>query len=840
MLSGICGLTLFGVGRTNADTNLKSGLTTESPAQAATVHLGVLTRNVGGMVVVKTGASFGSVTTANTGLLGTWAYCINPSSITYAVGAGDSSPIIPYAGGTEATQGTFGNMTDPNVNYTYSSPSTTLAQDITGNSLTFTGGATPTINLGGHTLTINGILLNGASIIGLGTILIGASGELDIAGGETQPKITCDITGNGKVVAGGITPAVIGWLTLSGTNTYSGGTIVNSCELDIRTSGTSAANSALGTGPIMLNDGVVLVNNSNPGVPVALATNNEQIWNGSFSYASGSPLSLGTGNITILSNSTIANNSPIPVVEAGTISGSGDLTFNNISFGNVVLNGAVNQTGRLINSGPGLVTINGNIGGNITRIIENGGFSNGVQSTMVLAGTNSYTGGTMITSGVLQVGNGGTTGNLAPGSVLNNGTLIYNRSDNLSEDHLITGSGKLQQTGTGILMLTANNNYVGGTTIGAGTLLAANTSGLATGSGLVTVGSGATLGGTGSVAAITLATGSHLLAGTTSSIGTLTASSVLWNGTATFEALLDNSGGASSQLSLGSGSLTKGTGSAFVVNFLGTGLLGQTYTLITFGKNNTTFQAADFTASNLGAGLTGVFSFVVNGSTQSLQVTVVPVQVFTDGPPSANIPLNIPFNFTYTPNGSPAPLFYLISGSFPPGLTLSPSGAISGSPQATGTFTGTVAAVYGPVVGATQNFSITVTVTYPNYSSWAASNGLFGPTAVQTAALKPDKIANLLKYALGLNPGTAYNPGSVLLPVVQMRNVSGANYLTLSFSGFATDVTYNVQSSNSPAGPWSSVATFNGPSALSLVTVQDTQPVSASKTRYMRLQVTSP
>ena len=48
--------------------------------------------------------------------------------------------------------------------------------------------------------------------------------------------------------------------------------------------------------------------------------------------------------------------------------------------------------------------------------------------TTTLTGANTYTGGTTISAGTLQVGNGGTTGSVA-GNVIDNGALVFNRSD---------------------------------------------------------------------------------------------------------------------------------------------------------------------------------------------------------------------------------------------------------------------------------------------------------------------------------------------------------------------------------------------------------------------------
>ena len=75
----------------------------------------------------------------------------------------------------------------------------------------------------------------------------------------------------------------------------------------------------------------------------------------------------------------------------------------------------------------------------------------------VLAGNNTYTGSTTISAGTLQLGNGGTTGSLATGSViLDNGNLTFNRSNTVTQGTdfsggPISGSGSLTQAGTGML-----------------------------------------------------------------------------------------------------------------------------------------------------------------------------------------------------------------------------------------------------------------------------------------------------------------------------------------------------------------------------------------------------
>lgn len=71
---------------------------------------------------------------------------------------------------------------------------------------------------------------------------------------------------------------------------------------------------------------------------------------------------------------------------------------------------------------------------------------------VTLTGDNTYSGTTTISNAnsLLQIGNGGISGTLGGGAVLNNGTLAFNRSDDEAISNAIGGPGRLVQQGRGL------------------------------------------------------------------------------------------------------------------------------------------------------------------------------------------------------------------------------------------------------------------------------------------------------------------------------------------------------------------------------------------------------
>ncbi len=142
----------------------------------------------------------------------------------------------------------------------------------------------------------------------------------------------------------------------------------------------------------------------------------------------------------------------------------------------------VNATRNYTFSGTGAIT-------GVTAITKDN------SGTLIVATNNTYSGGTTINSGTVQVGNGGTAGSLGSGSVtLVAGNLNLNRSDAFTFPNVIVGSGTVSVSGTGTVTLTGANTYFGPTNLNAGTTKIINAASLgATNGNIVTIASGATL-----------------------------------------------------------------------------------------------------------------------------------------------------------------------------------------------------------------------------------------------------------------------------------------------------------------------------------------------------------
>jgi fibronectin-binding autotransporter adhesin len=114
---------------------------------------------------------------------------------------------------------------------------------------------------------------------------------------------------------------------------------------------------------------------------------------------------------------------------------------------------------------------------------------------VTLSGNNSYSGSTIISAGTLRVGDNGTTGTLGGGNVVNNASVVLNRSDDIAIANVISGTGTLTKAAAGTVSLTGTNTYTGATTVSTGTLALGNggTTGSLNDASAIDIAAGATL-----------------------------------------------------------------------------------------------------------------------------------------------------------------------------------------------------------------------------------------------------------------------------------------------------------------------------------------------------------
>lgn len=168
-------------------------------------------------------------------------------------------------------------------------------------------------------------------------------------------------------------------------------------------------------------------------------------------------------------------------VSGGTLRVSQDANLGAAGTG-VTLNGGTLQysagfdTARQVTVGAnnGTIDTNGHLATLSTDVTGPGKLTKTGAGTLTLTADNSYAGGTAITGGTLQLGNGGTTGSIV-GDVANDGVLVANRSNTLAITGAVSGSGQLQQIGSGTTVLSGANTYGGLTTVANGTLKAGAT-----------------------------------------------------------------------------------------------------------------------------------------------------------------------------------------------------------------------------------------------------------------------------------------------------------------------------------------------------------------------------
>lgn len=164
-----------------------------------------------------------------------------------------------------------------------------------------------------------------------------------------------------------------------------------------------------------------------------------------------------------------------------------------VLFDNTALTNIVNLTTTLSPSST-LINSSSNYTFSGTGSLASGDLTKNGTGTLVLDTANTYN-NTVISAGTVQVGLNDTVGSLGTGTINDGGTLVFNRSDNLTVSSAISGAGSVVQNNTNILTLSTPNSYNGGTVVAQGVLKITdnNALGVSSSSALVTVSNGATL-----------------------------------------------------------------------------------------------------------------------------------------------------------------------------------------------------------------------------------------------------------------------------------------------------------------------------------------------------------
>ena len=325
-------------------------------------------------------------------------------------------------------------------------------------------------------------------------------GNLIFAGGNDALHLYTGSSVSGSISGGGGANVI----TLNGTDSATLGTITNFQTLQKQDSGTwtlSKTLASMGVTNAEVQQGTLILQGNNgtytgsmqvdaggtlqgDALSVTKAvTNNglvrfQQDVDGSYAgqiVGAGALEKTGTGTLTLAAGNTYSGGTTIT---QGTLAIGADSALGGATGGLTFNGGTLQLTGNVDVAGTRAVSIT-----NANGTIDTQGFTSTVSQgisgagaltkagsgTLVLAGDNTYQGGTTVAAGTLQLGNGGTSGSIT-GNVVDNGTLMFNRSDVFTFGGTVSGTGGITQAGTGTTVLTANNAIQGDTLIASGAL----------------------------------------------------------------------------------------------------------------------------------------------------------------------------------------------------------------------------------------------------------------------------------------------------------------------------------------------------------------------------------
>ncbi|EKI4954838.1 fibronectin-binding autotransporter adhesin ShdA [Salmonella enterica] len=365
----------------------------------------------------------------------------------------------------------------------------TLDNNVTGGGQIVKSGSDELIVTGDNTYsggtTITGGTLTADHADSLGSGDIDNSGVLKVGEGDLENTLS----GSGSLVKTGT-----GELTLSGGNDYSGGTTIIGGTLTADHADSLGTGAVANSGVLQVGEGELENTLSGSGSLVKTGTG-ELTLSGDNSYSGGTTIIGGTltaDHADSLGTGTIANNGVLKVGEGdleNTLSGSGSLVKtgtgeltlsggSDYSGGTTIIGGTLTAdhadslgTGAVANSGVlqvGEGELENTLSGSGSLVKTGTG-------ELTLSGDNTYSGGTTIAGGTLTADH---ADSLGTGAIANSGVLQVGEGE---LENTLSGSGSLVKTGTGELTLSGDNSYSGATTITDGTLIAANVNALGSG-----------------------------------------------------------------------------------------------------------------------------------------------------------------------------------------------------------------------------------------------------------------------------------------------------------------------------------------------------------------------
>ena len=400
---------------------------------------------------------------------------------------------------------------------------------LAGGSLQLDGGTVSSDSTTGRQLG-NAITLSGSIVVGNSTNNGGLTlaGPMTISGTGRQLNVASPVEISGAIGDGGqtlgFTKLGTGLLTLSGSNTYSGTTVITAGTVRAMGVNTSGGATSLATAVLQLGRDNPLASGTLTLITGTLSSDSTA------SRTLTNPLSLG-GNLTLGDSS---NTGALVLTGNGTGSAVRILTV----LSDVMLSGTLSGALGISKAGAGTLTISSSNAMSGASTLSAGRLRVGASGAL-------GSGGLTLTSGTLS-SVGGTAGTFANAITLNgsvtlgdatdNGVLSFTNSAGVSNNPTLTiasdtvmprlgGTNQtLTKAGSGKLTLTGTSTMSGTVAITAGTVFMQSGAVLPA-TGAVLVNNGASLAGSGTVGAVTIHDGGTISPGNspgTSSVGDLT------------------------------------------------------------------------------------------------------------------------------------------------------------------------------------------------------------------------------------------------------------------------------------------------------------------------------